>query len=219
MSMLRLSRRRSGIVMLALLPVFAWPLTAAAAPTPTDSLPSIGSQADSQVLRGRFVQHKHLADLDQALVSRGHYVVAQDRGLLWQVEQPIRSTLVVTPDALTERSQGQQTAHISADQQPALGAVASVLLAVFRGNTDQLARYFNIQQPGPQDSDGHTLVLTPKTEAVKNFIARLQLTDDEHGIRRIRIEQAGGDYSVIDLAPSPDGPAELTPDERRALSR
>ncbi|WP_423823900.1 outer membrane lipoprotein carrier protein LolA [Salinisphaera sp. SPP-AMP-43] len=186
---------------------------------PAASLPSLGSQADSQVLRGRFVQHKHLADLDQALVSRGHYTVAQNRGLLWQVEQPVRSTLLITPDALTEHSQGQQTAHISADQQPALSAVASVLLAVFRGNTEQLSRYFDIQPSRQADDAGHTLVLTPKTEAVKNFIAGLKLTDDEHGIRRIRIDQAGGDYSVIDLAPSLGGSAELTPDERRAFSR
>lgn len=190
---------------------------AAAESSAHHDMPALGSETAGHVLRGRFVQHKHLAELDQPLVSRGHYVVDRDRGLLWQVEKPVKSTLVITPKALTESSQGQQTAHISAEQQPALGAVASILLAVFQGNTDQLSQYFDIQRPNP-DAKAATLVLTPKTDAVKQFITRLKLTGDNHSVRRIRIGQPGGDYSVIDLQPATDNTQALTPAERRAFS-
>ncbi|MES1954802.1 outer membrane lipoprotein carrier protein LolA [Salinisphaera hydrothermalis] len=188
----------------------------AASSAPSD-MPALGSETAGHVLRGQFVQHKHLAELDQPLVSRGRYVVDRDRGLLWQVEKPVKSTLVITPKALTESSQGQQTAHISAEQQPALGAVASILLAVFQGNTGQLSQYFDIQHPNA-DAQPATLVLTPKTDAVKQFITRLKLTGDEHTVHRIRIDQPGGDYSVIDLQPAPDDTQALTPAERRAFS-
>lgn len=180
---------------------------------------ALNSAASGSILRGHFVQHKHLAELEQPLVSSGHYVLARDRGLLWQVEKPVESTLVITPDALTERSQGRLTAHISAAQRPALGAVASVLLAVFQGDTAQLSQYFNIERRGAEDA---TLTLTPKTDAVKNFISRLTLSGDlrnDNTGRRIRIEQPGGDFSVIDLSPSDAGPETLTPQEQRAFSR
>lgn len=191
-------------------------ITLAATPAHDNKLPALGSQAANHVLRGTFVQHKHLAELDQALVSRGHYVVARDRGLLWQVEKPVHSTLVITPKALTETSQGEQTAHISAEQQPALGAVASILLAVFRGNTDQLSQYFNIQRPADDAADA-ALTLTPKTDAVKHFITKLKLSGGDT-VRRIRIDQPGGDYSIIDLQPANDTSRALTADERRAFA-
>lgn len=190
-------------------------MSAAIAGPASNALPSLGSEADSHVLRGTFVQHKHLAELKQALVSSGHYVVARNRGLLWQVQKPVDSTLVITPEALTESTNGQQTARISAKQQPALGAVASILLAVFQGNTSQLSQYFDIQHA---DSTAHVLTLTPKTDAVRSFIDKLTLSGRDT-IRRIRIDQPGGDYSVIDLTPSNDTTRALTPAERRAFSR
>ncbi|WP_109994773.1 outer membrane lipoprotein carrier protein LolA [Salinisphaera sp. LB1] len=190
---------------------------ALAAQSGQGDMPALGQEASGHVLRGRFVQHKHLAELDRALVSRGHYVVARNRGLLWQVDKPVHSTLVITPQSLTESSQGQQTAHISAQQQPALGAVASILLAVFQGNTDQLSRYFKIQRPD-QDSSGKTLTLTPRTDAVKHFITRLKISGGD-SVRRIRIDQPGGDYSIIDLHPAQHTAKALTPAERRAFAR
>lgn len=202
--------------MLLAVSLVAGGLAPALAATARNDLPALGSEAPAHVLRGRFVQHKHLADLKQPLVSRGHYVVARDHGLLWQVEKPVDSTLVITPDALTERSQGRQTSRISAEQQPALGAVASVLLAVFQGNTKQLSRYFDIQRSGDDDTE-IALTLTPKTDAVKNFISRLELSGDR-SVRHIRIDQPGGDYSVIDLTPSDDTSKALTDRERRAFS-
>lgn len=213
--MKRVSRRlrHTGLALLIALCTVA---TAVAAPATDNDMPALGSQAAGHVLRGTFVQHKHLAELKQALVSSGRYVVARDRGLLWQVEKPVHSTLVITPKALTESNQGQQTAHISAEQQPALGAVASILLAVFQGNTDQLSRYFDIQRPDT-GSSSTALTLTPKTDAVKNFITRLKISGGDT-VRRIRIDQPGGDYSVIDLHPANDTAKGLTPDERRAFS-
>ncbi len=201
---------------LALMMVLCTAVTAVAAPATGGHMPALGSEAAGHVLRGTFVQHKHLAELDHALVSSGRYVVARDRGLLWQVEKPVHSTLVITPKALTESSQGQQTAHISAQQQPALGAVASILLAVFQGNTEQLSHYFDMQR-SDDGSSGSALTLIPKTDAVKNFITRLKISGGDT-VRRIRIDQPGGDYSVIDLHPAKDTAKALTPDERRAFS-
>ena len=214
--MTRASRCLKQAVLALLIAACSGPVALASPPSQSD-MPALGSQAAGHVLRGTFVQHKHLAELDQALVSSGHYVVARHRGLLWQVEKPVHSTLVITPEALTESSQGQQTAHISAEQQPALGAVASILLAVFQGNTAQLSRYFDIRHPDA-GSAGTALTLVPKTDAVKNFITRLRISGGD-SVRRIRIDQPGGDYSVIDLQPSTNTAKALTPEEQQAFAQ
>lgn len=211
-----MKNNRPLIRTLTMLLLAALILPAIAAASDSGDPPALGTEADAQVLRGTFVQHKHLAQLEHALVSSGHYVVARGRGLLWQVEKPVHSTLVITPKALTERSNGQQTAHISARQQPALGAVASILLAVFQGNTGQLSRYFDIHRAS-DDAAEDKLTLTPRTDAVRRFIKRLTIRGGDT-IRHIRIDQPGGDYNVIDLEPSHDSSNTLTADERRAFS-
>lgn len=175
------------------------------------NLPDLGSASAAQVLRGTFVQKKHLSELDRPLVSSGTYVVAQGHGLLWQIQKPVTSQLVITPQKLIERSNGQQTNHISAQQQPALRAVASVLLALFKGNTEQLSRYFKSQRA----SDGNTLTLTPKTEALSHYIKGLAISDSGH-TRRIRINRPNGDYSVIKLKATDDN-HPLSPQERHAF--
>lgn len=213
--MTRAYRRMRYIVLALLVTLSAGPVVPAASAAESD-MPALGSQPAQHILRGTFVQHKHLAELDQALVSSGRYVVVRDRGLLWQVEKPVHSTLVITPQALTESSHGQQTAHISASQQPALGAVAAILLAVFHGNRHQLSRYFDIQRPDA-GSSRTALTLVPKTGAVKNFITRLNIQGGQT-VHRIRIDQPGGDYSIIDLHPANDTAQTLTAGERRAFS-
>lgn len=184
---------------------------------PGAAIPLPATARDARVLRGDFVQKKYLAELDQPLISRGHYVVARGRGLLWAVDRPIKSQLVITPDALTERSGDQQTLHISVDQQPALGAVASILLAVFRGNTEQLERYFKVTDR-QSSASGWSATLVPRSDAVGQFITRLDIQGDS-AVRQIHIKQPGGDHSDIALSPTAAGSDSLTADEKAAFSR
>lgn len=178
--------------------------------------PVLGTTPNAAVLRGHFVQKKYLSEMNAPLVSSGNYVVARNRGLLWQVRKPVSSTLVITPDALIERSNGHQTTHITAKKQPALRAVAAVLLAAFAGNVQQLHRFFNVTTDKNSDT-GWALTLVPKTHAVHQFVSRLKIAG-KRSVRHIRIDQPGGDHSDITLTPSHGGPAHLTPTERAALS-
>jgi hypothetical protein len=192
-----------------LIALVALPVSAAFADGSQDQRLTPGSVTGTQVIRGQFVQKKHLAELDQPLTSRGNYVVARGKGLLWQIKKPVHTLLIITPHKLIERSNGQETNRISEKQQPALRAVASVLLALFQGNTKQLSQYFNSHTT----HGGDPQVLTPKTDALGRFIKRLTLSDNDHG-QQIRIDRSNGDSSVIELKPTPN-PRPLTPQERR----
>src|SRR5690606_34418174 len=54
-------------------------------------LAQLNSQLRQQpVVRGSFIQEKHLRALPQPLVSRGRFVLAQEFGLLWLLQTPLQ---------------------------------------------------------------------------------------------------------------------------------
>lgn len=186
----------------------------------TQALPWQDQQSDSAVVRGRFRQEKHLAELDQPLVSTGRFTVARGHGLIWQVEQPLSTQLVITREQLVERSDGHETARISAREQPGLAVVAAVLLAVFQGDMERLRQFFVIERD-PTDAPDAVVTLRPASAAVSEFVQRIRIEGGTR-IERLRIEQPGGDYSVIDLetnaGDSDASTGELTADEQAAFS-
>lgn len=169
-----------------------------------------------QVVRGSFKQLKYLPELEQPLVSTGHFVMAAGHGLIWQIEQPIQASLVITREYLVRRSNGQRIARFSAEQQPALRVVAAVLLAVFQTNLEQLKQYFTIDK---QHGNGNnwSMTLHPANAGIAKFIERIQVQGGKH-VERIVIDQPNGDRSVIKLHPTDKGPATLTAEEKARFS-
>lgn len=202
----------AGLIML-----LGVPAAASAADTPTPSADR--SQTQQSVIRGRFTQRKYLAELQQPLVSTGQFVVAAGHGLLWQIETPVQVQLVITRKHLIQRSKGQQTTRINADQQPALRVVTAVLLAIFETDTERLRQYFNIEKKPGADGNGWTLTLQPATAGVSEFIQRVRIQGQGSAhVRRIEIDQTGGDRSVIELHETSDGPATLSSEEKAQFS-
>lgn len=162
-------------------------------------------QVKAEVVRGDFTQSKYLAELDQPLVSSGHFVVARGHGLIWQVEKPVKTTLVIGQTQLVQSNNGQETLRIDANQQPGLNVVAALLLAVFQADVARLRDFFDVDSHS--EKDHWTLQLKPKSAAVAKFISSLTI-DGGESINRIEIDEAGGDRSVIQLrnaTPDPDG--------------
>lgn len=155
------------------------------------------AQAQHNVIRGTFTQRKYLAELDQPLISSGHYVVAAQHGLIWQIRKPIKTQLVISRQHLVRSSNGHKIMELNADQQPALRIVAAVLLAVFQADMEQLREYFRIQKKAADN--GHwAMTLQPASAAVAKFIDHVQVKGATH-INHIELYQPGGDRTIIDL--------------------
>lgn len=186
--------------------------TASTAASATTTAPNKATQTQPKVIRGTFTQRKYLAELDQPLISSGHYVVAAKHGLIWRIERPVQAQLIISQDHLVRSSNGHEITRVNADQQPALQIVAAVLLAVFQADMDQLAQYFEIQkQTG--DNNHWTMTLRPKSAAVAEFIDHVRVrgaTTTNH----IELYQPGGDHTEIDLRPTTGGPDTLSATER-----
>ncbi|MBP6853427.1 MAG: hypothetical protein KA164_17645, partial [Rhodoferax sp.] len=60
--------------------------------------------ADAPVLRGEFEQRKSVRGFRNPLVSRGDFMVARGRGVIWRTREPFASSLALTRDRLVARS-------------------------------------------------------------------------------------------------------------------
>lgn len=190
-------KRRALLALAALaacLPAMAAP-AAQAMPT----LDAIAARlAEAPVIHGRFEQQRQLAGFTHALVSRGDFVLARERGLAWTTREPIVSSLLVTPSQLVVRgADGQVQQRLAADAQPAMRVVGESMIAVLRGDLAALSARFAIDAR-LAGKDGWALTLTPTDSGMRRAFARIELAGDRF-VRSIRLEEAGGDTTRIRL--------------------
>ncbi|RZI86109.1 MAG: outer membrane lipoprotein carrier protein LolA [Rubrivivax sp.] len=160
------------------------------------------------VLRGEFEQTKTLKGFKRPLVSRGSFVMARGKGVLWITGEPFASTLVVTRERLLTVTEGG-TQQIDTRQEPGLRAVNDMLMALLAGDVKALASRFQ-SEGALLGAQGWRVSLTPREPALVRFIARIELEGDRH-VNQVRLNEASGDDSRIRFlrhAPSTLSPAE-----------
>jgi hypothetical protein len=177
---------------------------APAAKAPAGAAPSLLEQvrrrlADAPVLKGSFEQRKTVKGFRQPLVSRGDFIVARDRGVLWHTREPFASELVITRDRLLSRQAGGAVdTQVDAAREPGIRAVNEMLFALMAADFDVLAQRFQIEG-ALQGAAAWRLVLTPKDAALAQWVARIELEGDRF-VRLVRLAEAGGDSSAIALS-------------------
>ena len=101
------------------------------------------------VLRGRFVQERHLSGFSIPIRSAGDFVLSPGEGLIWRVAKPIATTTVVTPAGLLQlAADGREVTRLPAARAPFLARLFDLLNAVLQGNLGELERVFIVtRQP------------------------------------------------------------------------
>lgn len=87
-----------------------------------------------QVLRGRFVQERHLKGFNAPLRTEGHFVLAPGRGLIWQAETPFAVTTIITAAGLVQTVGGAETMHLPSARLPFLSRLYDMLSGVLGGD-------------------------------------------------------------------------------------
>lgn len=173
--------------------------SASNAAAPTQLLRAVRERLlQSPVVRGAFTQEKTIKGFQHPLRSSGRFVVAQGKGIVWQVQQPFASVLRVTPDTLQSvQADGQVDFQLQAQQEPALRAINGMLFAVMAADVAVLAQHFEIQG-SLQGKDSWRLTLTPRDKMLAQWLVRIDLQGDRF-VREVRLQEAQGDSSVIVL--------------------
>lgn len=175
-------------------------------------LPQLAEQLSGPaVVRGDFIQEKHLRALPQPLTSHGRFVLARDHGLLWLLQQPIRQDYRITPQGIARRGeQGWQ----AVDPQGGSARQNQLFLAVLSGDTQALQRDFDLQLNG--DPDAWRLQLTPRGALLKQIFADIEIQGGET-VTRIELHETQGDRTLIRLLDSQTD-VTLTAREKRDLA-
>lgn len=163
----------------------------------TFDLPQLAEQLSGPaVVRGDFIQEKHLRALPQPLTSRGQFVLARDHGLLWLLQQPIRQDYRITAQGIARRSeQGWQ----AVDPQGSSARQNQLFLAVLSGDTPALQRDFQLELSG--EAKAWRLQLTPRGALLKQIFADIDIQGGE-AVTQIELHEAQGDRTLIRLLDS-----------------
>lgn len=178
----------------------AVPATAGASPSGTAAAQQLLAQVRKQVqvapvVRGRFEQLKTIQGFKQPLRSAGDFVVAKDKGIVWQVRQPFASTLLVKPDSLQSRgSDGTVSMEMRAEHEPVLRTVNAMLFAVMSADLDKLTQYFEVT--GQVRASGWTLHLVPRDPMLAQWLQHVDLQGKQF-VQEVQLQEARGDRSLI----------------------
>jgi hypothetical protein len=148
------------------------------------------------VLQGEFEQSRSLQGFKHPLVSRGEFLLARSKGIVWDTKQPFASTVVITRDKLlARRADGTVATQLDAAKEPALRLVNELMFALLGGDLPALARRFRIEGELLGHS-GWKLQLTPTDALLKSQFESIALEGDRQ-VKRVRIAERNGDVTQI----------------------
>lgn len=162
------------------------------------------------VLRGEFEQSKQVAGFKKALLSKGDFLVARDRGVIWRTREPFASVLKLTPNEIVATQGGEIAFRLSANTEPSVRVINGLMFSMINGDIAALAEQFKIA--GSAEAKSWSLTLVPKQAAFAKILTRIELSGDVY-VRRIAMDEANGDRTVIQFHKQTPEPAKLSADE------
>ncbi|WP_028238182.1 outer membrane lipoprotein carrier protein LolA [Stutzerimonas azotifigens] len=174
-------------------------------------LPELTRQLSAPaVVRGEFVQEKHLRALPNPLVSRGSFVLTRDRGLLWFLDKPFAQRYRITAAGIAQYTPAgwQPTGQQDAGRQNRL------FLAVLSGDTEALAEDFELALSG--DAADWQLQMTPRSRLLAEIFEGIRI-EGGATVERIELNETQGDRTLLRLEDSQPG-ERLSDDERHAFA-
>ncbi len=148
---------------------------------------------EPEVVRGSFIQEKHLRALPQPLTSRGTFVLAKDHGLLWLLQRPLQQDYRIDAQGIARRSEhGWQFVA----QQSATAQQNRLFLAVLKGDSSGLRQDFELSLSGT--AEDWQLDLTPRSVLLKQVFKAIVINGGEL-VQRIELQETQGDSTVLRL--------------------
>lgn len=167
--------------------------------------------SEPAVVKGPFIQEKHLRALPQPLLSKGRFVLARDHGLLWLLQTPLRQDYRIDASGIARRDpSGWRTL-------PGRSAGAEqnrLFFAVLQGDSSGLQRDFDLALSGTAQQ--WQLQLTPRSLLLKQIFTHIQIAGGRF-VERIELSETQGDSTVLRM-PASIGAAALSDAERSDLA-
>ena len=155
------------------------------------------------VLRGHFVQERHMQGFAHPIRSEGAFVVAPGRGLIWRAETPFAVTTVVTPAGLVQSVDGAETTRLAAGRLPFLTRLYDMMAGALAGDWRALEGAFAVTRTAGTVTLAPLRADDPAAAQIAGITARLGRFVDQ-----VEISKPNGDFDrltfsdqVLDAAP------------------
>ena len=146
----------------------------------------------SQAVSGKFTQNRHLRGMDKPMQTQGQFALAQNHGLLWQVETPLTLKLRLTQNGV-EQWNNQKNQWIKS-KQTGQSAQFELFTALLGGNISVLNQHFTPKADGsPQN---WTLTLDPKSAMMKQIFTQISVQGG-NTVSQVILQEKQGDKVEI----------------------
>ena len=167
--------------------------------------------AQVPVLRGEFTQEKQVAGFKNPLRSKGRFLLARDKGVLWSTSTPFPSEIVITQDRILSRQRdGSRRVEVDGRQQPGLRSVNAMMFALMSGDMKALTSTFEVK--GEPAASGWKMTLVPRSRQLAQAFTSVRLSGDRY-VREVELREANGDLTRLRFSGMSESPAMLSRDE------
>ncbi|CAA7626550.1 outer membrane lipoprotein carrier protein LolA [Magnetospirillum sp. UT-4] len=165
-----------------------------------------------EVLRGHFVQERHLEGFKAPIRSQGRFTVVPGQGLIWRAETPFAVTTVVSPAGVVQSVAGTETTRLSAARLPVLARLYDMMAGALAGDWGALERGFTVSRAGA------AITLTPRgsDESAAQQISAIRARMGRY-VERVEIVRPNGDFDRLTFFEQVVSASPLTADEAALL--
>ncbi|MBS7662298.1 outer membrane lipoprotein carrier protein LolA [Pseudomonas lalucatii] len=175
-------------------------------------LDQLGARLATQaVVRGPFVQEKHLRALERPLTSRGQFVLSAEHGLLWQLRSPLQLDYRIDRAGVARHTGSGWQALPGQDM---AAQQSRLFLALLRGDRSGLERDFDLRLSG--SGEAWTLRLTPRALLLRQVFSAIHIQGGAQ-VERIELLETQGDRTLLRL-PQSRADVALQAQERDAFA-
>jgi hypothetical protein len=172
--------------------------------------------AVGQVLRGHFIQERHLEGFARPVRSEGRFSLIPGRGLIWRAETPFAVTTVVTPAGLVQSLDGVETTRLSTARLPFLARIYAMMNGALAGDWRALETEFVVRREPAGPVTRVTLSLR-RPDAADAVAIRSITATVGHFVETVDLIKPGGDFDHLDFADQNISTAPLPADEAALL--
>ena len=147
-----------------------------------------------------FTETKHSAVLSTPLVLKGTLVYVRPDRLEKNVVAPYAERTVIAGSSVTiENRTLKQTRTYSLASSAAISALVESMRATLAGDRAALERHYDVQLDGRPEA--WILTLIPREQKLASLVTRIQIAGVREHLKRIEVEEAAGDRSVMLISP------------------
>lgn len=165
--------------------------------------------SEPAVVRGHYVQIRHLQLLDKPLESHGFFILSR-QGLYWEQQSVPSSVLIADGRRLYERIGDAPPEIVDETSNPMALPFSRIFLGIFSGDVKRLEENFAIDFKAT--GSGWRIGLTPKSESLSAVISDITLLGRDL-IEEVDIRDRSADETLIRFSGIETQPDYLTEHE------